>query len=279
MVEYTMEAKLKKQIQIDPLAIENYIELGDYYYDTNQYKKAETIYLKGLEKVTNNCFHFDDANELLAILNYNIGHVYADLELYDSAWNHWQKALLLGLDRDAHFECLVALATYLYAGKFGKNRCQEALDYAVKATEMAIDDLESSRAIHITAQIHSKLGNYRESIDFSIKAVKHYRKSNVRDEDFDSIIYKNYFYIANNYVHLNDLNRAKKYYLKCLEMSSSYKEEPEFYYKVHRLTAQSFYDTGDLKQAMEHYQKTINFKPDDKSTLNWLAQIKSEMLE
>lgn len=274
-----MEAELKKQIQFDPLAIENYIELGIYYSETNQNKKAEMLYLKSLEIVTDNSYHFDDANELLAILHYKIGHVYVDLKVYDSAWNHWRKALLFDLDRETRFECFIALATYLYADKFGKNRSQEALDYAVKATEMAIDDFESSRAIHITAQIHSELGNYRESIDFSIKAVKHYRRSNVRDEDFDSIVYKNYFYIANNYVQLNDLKQAKKYYLKCLEMSSGYREEPEFYYTVHRLTAQSFHDTGDLKKAMEHYQKALKFKPDDKSTLNWLAQIKSEMLE
>ncbi|UCH92614.1 MAG: tetratricopeptide repeat protein [Candidatus Aminicenantes bacterium] len=279
-------------LRIDKTYMNAYLELGQIYYNKNEYVKAIEIYTKAIANgIRHASIYYRRAQAFQAnkqaeeaIKDYNealrlgpklymaheeVGYIYESRKNYEKAIENYKNALALNKKRPDLFKYL-ALA-YIEVGEPGKaiDVFQQALNvnaaYVDIYMELA-DALEERGEQKLEERIYelaSKSGSRKTSLYFNLgnrygelemheKAIENYRKSLEINPDY-AIAYGN---MGNELCKLGKYGDAVVVYKKAIEI------EPDYAYVYYNMGL-ALEKLKRFKDALAAYKKAVEIKPDD----------------
>ncbi len=226
-------------------------ELGPYYFDKKDYKKAETHF----SRVSTSPVYKDSA-KLVAQAYYKLGVINGYNKYYYLAVGNFKKAL----EKDAGMKDAVwgiAEASYL------NSNYDSLLKYTSQAIPLYKGDAAKLFDIYQyrgAAQYQKK--NYDEAIaEFSV---------NVKAKPSAP---EPYSWIGNSYFEKKEFQKSVDNFALALKYMrpDNTKEIGDIYYKRGR----SYYELGDKVKAQADFAKAVELAPDHKEAKQWLNYVKT----
>jgi serine phosphatase RsbU (regulator of sigma subunit) len=191
------------------------IGLASVYSGLANYDLAISKATKALEtyKKLNDTLHIAITNLNIGNYNYYKGNYKDALEKYNVA----EKYFTLSSDSTYLSDCNNSTASVLYQMK----NYPEALIHFKKSYNLALknspnDINKQAIALQNIGQTHSQLGQYKEGIDYCLKAVELFKKLN----DLTNVYYT-YENLADYYAHIEQYENSKSYYISYVRIKDS----------------------------------------------------------
>ncbi len=226
----------------EAIAFSNFY-LGEYYYNSNNYEKANEFYLQSLKLYKN----LENSSKLLH-LNHNLGLTNQYLNNYDKALIYYQEAVrisqLIGNDEESArtYQCIGTLYNDLEKYTLAQNYYEKALDIYRKT-----NNEEKIAAIYQNIGVlHYNWGDFVESLRYYEKSLHIYES--VKDKQNIAISLSN---IGLIYEEGKNFEMALDYYQRALFIFEEMGYKPTLVY--------IFYNLGSLYRNIGNYNKSIEY--------------------
>ncbi len=217
--------------------------LGEYYYSSNNFEKANEFYLQSLDLYKN----LENSSQLIH-LNHYLGRTNQYLNNYDKALSHYQEAVKisqsLGNDEKSArtYQCIGTLYNDLEKYTLAQSYYDKALEIYHKQ-----NDEERIAAIYQNIGVlHYNWGDFVKSLSYYKKSLNIYE--DINDKKNIAISLSN---IGLIYEESKNFEMALKYYQRALFIFEEIGYKPTLVY--------IFYNLGSLYRNLSNYNKSIEY--------------------
>jgi signal transduction histidine kinase len=219
--------------------------IGNVYLRMGSYTNALEYFSKSLS-ISENIGDDENTSSCLT----NIGRVYYGLSDFPNALDHHLKSLEL---REQFDSAAGEATTFWDVGRtyYGMGDLNNAFDYTVKSFDIRreIGDKRGMGAsLHVLGEIYQKRKEYAQALRQFLKALECVQQANERWGEAQTLMQ-----IGSLYIEYGRPESSIEYLLKALHIAEEIKGM-EIVYAAHGLLSEAFKKSGDIAQALEHFE-------------------------
>ncbi|MBK3331837.1 tetratricopeptide repeat protein [Persephonella atlantica] len=237
-----------------------YFSLGEVYFSTKEFKKAEKSYMNAL-KIDPSLKK--NVKNRLSIIYFELGKREKNKNKCSQAVNYFKKAITYGGENSK----IILLIAECYE-KIGNT--EKALAYYGKLKNQRLKEKE--------AVLYLKLGEEAFKKKKYFTALKNFKRAISLDKTLEkklkSNIVSSYVQIGKIYYSQGKYEKAIQYFLKATKIDQSQKEKlREYMFDTYLTLGKKYFNSGMYSTAFDYLKKAEKIKPDSKSLLSYLGEI------
>ncbi len=223
------------------------------YNQKKAYPQALSYYLKSLaafEKIKNQLIVSD--------INYEIGMMYSNWEVYEKAVEHFR--ISNHLNKKGNDEVIYMMGLQAIAFTFTKlNQADSAISYYSKVLDYYNSENKLYPAINILeiiADINKNSGRHHQSIENQLVILSHYQKLGNTDGEFATL---NNLGFSHKY--LNNYEKSLEYFKKAMKLSGN----KHFNASILLNIGVIYHNTGNYESSLEYIFKALKIRQTEKN--------------
>lgn len=275
-------------LQDDPMNLENYDALADWYEENGDDEKAVKVLKDALENVEMGRVEMDEASKNSYVTSYylDIASLLGGLSRFSESNKYLDLAMNYNLSDEGLHQLYCYRANNFYHSyiieekSFEESEFVQACEWAQKGIDLSPDEVGKLYMYELLSQMYVELNDTKKTEEYANKTVKLTAK--IKKEDPEAVdeyfAYVPYSYAAECYFNVEDIPNAIRLLLECESAGNQYDADETFMYSTYTSLGQCYSFEGAHNLALAYFEKAQAIDADDAQLQEWITKLK-EIIE